>query len=132
MSHKIVHGFAWIAYPDTFGLETEEATDPGHPFQFGSSEVKTPEEVLYYRALDPSDAGIRNTSHTHAYLMLTKLQLHPRLSSGWESEPATLTDKFKTGDGKVKMAKMVQTHRRHAGDLLECELSIEEERPVPA
>lgn len=129
MSLKTVHGFAWFVCPDTFGLESDEVEvkDPGQPFGSNDGAMQMPPEVLFFRPIDPNDAGIRNEKRGHSYLVLTKLQLHPRLNSGWEAEPAGLTDKFKTSDGQVKMAKMVQVHRRHVGELLECELSFEGE-----
>ena len=53
--------------------------------------------------------------------------LHPRVCKGWDSDPAVLTEKFKTDDGKVKMLRIVGVHHRHnRGDLMECELKIEE------
>jgi hypothetical protein len=127
MSQKVVHGFAWYAYPDVFGLEDEEVADPGHPFASSSGKVALPAEVLYYRSVHPADSGCLNQRRNHAYLVLSKDQHHPRLCNGWESEPAELTDKFKTGDGKVKMGRIVQHHKRHAGNLLEIELKLEAE-----
>ncbi len=127
MSQKIVHGYAWIAYPDLLGVDADTDTDPGHPFGATPTEIRAPEEVLYYRRVDARDSGLRNMPHHSSYLVMTKMQHHPRLRQGWESDPAVLSEKFKTIDGKVKMSKMVQVHHRHAGDLLECELSIEQE-----
>jgi hypothetical protein len=126
MSQKVVRGFAWFTYFEVFGLEDEEAADPGHPFASPSGQVVPPEEVLYFRPTTPADSELSNPQRTSAYLVLSKTQHHPRVGQGWESEPAILGDKFKTGDGKVKMGKIVQHHKRHAGDLLECELKIEE------
>jgi hypothetical protein len=126
MPHKIVHGFAWYAYPEVFGLEAEEAPDPGHPFAPRPGEVLAPAEVVYFRPAHPADAGVGNEHRPHSYLVLTKTQLHPKVGKGWDSDPAALTDKFKTEDGKVKMARIVQLHHRHVGDLLECELRVEE------
>ncbi|WP_406693848.1 hypothetical protein V5E97_22705 [Singulisphaera sp. Ch08] len=85
-----------------------------------------PEEVLYYRPTQAADAGVRNAQRDHAYLVLSKTQFHPRLCNGWESEPAALTETFKTGDGKVRLVKVVQVHHRHSGDLIECELKVDE------
>ena len=132
MSQKIVHGYAWIAYPDALGLDPDEISDPGHPFEARPGELRTPEEVLYYRRVDPKDSGVVNPPHAHSYLVMTKMQHHPRLAGGWESDPATLTDKFKSADGKVKMSRMVHVHHRHAGDLMECELSVEVEAATAA
>ena len=128
MSQRIVRGYVWFAYPDALGLDLEEITDPGHPFATPSGDIKAPEEVLYFRPIDPRDAGIRNEAKSHAYLVITKTQHHPRLTPGWESDPAGLTDKFRTADGRMKMSRMIQVHRRHAGDLVECEMAIE---PLP-
>jgi len=126
MSQKVLHGFAWYSYPDILGVEPDSITDPGHPFASPSGDVQVPEEVLYYRPTNAADNGVKNAQRGHSYLVLSQTQFHPRLSDGWESEPAALTEKFKTGDGKVEMAKVVQIHHRHSGDLMECELKIEE------
>ena len=48
------------------------------------------------------------------------------MSRGWESDPAVLSEKFQSGDGKVKMFRIVELHHRRAGDLLECELKVDE------
>src|SRR5262249_371338 len=122
MSQKMVHGFVWYTFPDTFGLEDEEAADPGHPFTPSPGKVQVPEEVLYYRPKNPADTGLFNELRANTYLVVTKMQHHPRCCPGWESEPAVLDGKYKTADGKVKLTKIVQHHKRHAGDLLECEL----------
>jgi hypothetical protein len=125
---KVLHGFAWFSYPDFFGLEEDAPADPGHPFGSPSDgKIKVPEEVLYYRAANPADTGVQNEPRTHSYLVLSRTQHHPRLANGWESEPAKLTDKFKTQDGKVKLVKIVQLHKRHSGDLIECEWKLEGE-----
>jgi hypothetical protein len=126
MSDRLVHGFAWYAHPDVFALDTTEITDPGHPFAFSPGEVKAPVEVVYFRPVHEADAGVRNEHQTHSYLILTKTPLHPRLCNGWDSDPAVLTDKFKTEDGKVNMFRIVEVHRRHVGDLMECELKVDE------
>jgi hypothetical protein len=127
MSQKVLHAFAWYTYPDVFGLEEDvEAADPGHPFSASPGKVAPPDEVVYYRPVDPADTGVHNEKRANAYLVLSKTQHHPRVSPGWESEPASLTDKFKTADGKVRMGRIVQHHKRHSGDLLEVELKIEE------
>jgi hypothetical protein len=126
MSNKILHGFAWFTYPDVLGLEDGESADPGHPFIPRPGPVVVPDEVVYFRPIDPDDAGIGNVPRAHSYLVLTKTQHHPRVESGWESDPAALSDKFKTQDGKVKMARIVALHHRHAGDLVECDWKIEE------
>ena len=87
---------------------------------------------LYVRAaleplrIPPTDAGVRNQARENSYLVLSKTQFHPRLSNGWESEPAALSETFKTKDGKVRLVKIVQVHHRHSGDLMECELKIDE------
>src|SRR5262249_47914 len=122
MAHRTIHGFAWYATPDIFA---EEVPDPGHPFCSCPGEIATPEEVIYFRPFDPADAGVDNERRTPAYLVISKTQLHPRLCKGWESEPAALSDKFKTADGKVRMVRVVHQHHRHAGKLLECELRVE-------
>lgn len=126
MSNKSVKGYAWLTYPDVFGLEETEAGDPGHPFAFGPGEVRAPAEVVFFRPARAGDAGVRNELHPHSYLVLTKNQLHPMVRNGWDSDPAMLTEKFKTEDGKVKMLRIVNVHHRHRGDLMECELKIEE------
>ena len=128
MSQKLVRGFVWYTFPDTFGLEDEEAaTDPGHPFATSTGKVQLPEEVLYYRPTNPADTGVFNEQRASTYLVVTKMQHHPRCCNGWDSEPAVLGEKFKTADGAVKLTKIVQKHKRHAGELLECELKIEGE-----
>lgn len=127
MSQKVLHGFAWYTYPDVFGAEPETLGDPGHPFASPAGDVRIPEEVVYYRPTQPADAGVRNPQRDHSYLVLSATQFHPRLGNGWESEPATLTDTFKTADGKVRMVKVVQIHHRHSGDLMECELKVDED-----
>jgi hypothetical protein len=48
------------------------------------------------------------------------------LCPGWECDPAVLTERFKTEDGKVRMLRIVELHHRHRGDLLECELKVED------
>jgi hypothetical protein len=126
MPQKVLHGFAWFAYPDLFGVEDESAVDPGHPFSERPGQVAAPPEVIYFRPASPKDAGVANEQRAHSYLVLTKTQLHPKLCRGWDSEPAVLTDKFKTEDNKVKLVRIVQQHHRHSGKLLECELKIEE------
>jgi hypothetical protein len=127
MTQKMIHGFAWYTYPaPVFGLEDEETTDPGHPFASSAGAVRAPEEVLYFRPANPADTGLTNPSQANAYLVISKTQHHPRVAPGWESDPASLTDKFKTADGKVKLARIVQLHKRHSGDLLECELKLED------
>jgi hypothetical protein len=127
MANKLVHGYAWVTHPDVFGLEVTEVADPGHPFAFGPGEVTAPAEVVYYRRASLADAGLSNEFQPHSYLVLTKNQLHPRVCNGWESDPAILTEKFKSEDGKVRMLRIVNIHHRNrAGDLMECELKIEE------
>ncbi len=119
MSNRLVHGFAWYTFPDVFGLDVTEVADPGHPFSFGPGEVSAPAEVVYFRPAKSGDAGVRNEIHPHSYLVLTKTQLHPRVSRGWDSDPAILTEKFKTEDGKVKMLRIVGMHHRPTrGDLM--------------
>jgi len=126
MPSRLVKGFAWYAYPDVFGLDTTELADPGHPFAFSPGEVKAPVEVVYFRPTHKADTGVHNEHQTHSYLVLTKTPLHPRVCKGWDSDPAVLTDKFKTQDGKVRMSRIVAIHNRHMGDLVECELSVAE------
>jgi hypothetical protein len=127
MPNKLVHGYAWVTYPDVFGLENPEVTEPGHPFAFGPGEVTAPAEVVFYRRASLGDAGVRHDIQPNSYLVLTKTQLHPRVSKGWESDPAALTEKFKSEDGKVRMLRIIGVHHRNrAGDLMECELKIEE------
>jgi hypothetical protein len=126
MSNRLVRGFAWYTYPDLFGLDAPDNADHGHPFAFRPGEVKTPAEVVFCRPATSSDAGIQNEARANAFLVMTKTQLHPMVCQGWESDPAVLTEKFKTDDGKVKMLRIVQLHHRHRGDLLECELKVEE------
>jgi hypothetical protein len=127
MSNKLVHGYAWVTYPDVFGLDATEVTDPGHPFAFGPGAASTPAEVVYFRPANSADTGVRNEFQKHSYLVLTKTPLHPRVTKGWESDPAVLTEKFKTEDEKVKMLRIIGVHHRNrAGDLMECELKIEE------
>src|SRR5262249_13233733 len=103
-----------------------EAADPGHPFSSCPGEVLAPPEVVYFRAANPADAGFRNEHHDHAYLVMTKTQLHPKVSNGWESEPAFLPDKFKTKDGKVRMVRIVEMHKSRHGEVMECELKVDE------
>ena len=126
MLNRVIHGFAWYTYPDVFGLEDAEAADPGHPFSSRPGEVLAPPEVVYFRAASPADAGCRNEKHDHAYLVMTKTQLHPKVSNGWESEPAALTDKYKTEDGKVRMVRIVEMHHSRHGEVMECELKVDE------
>jgi hypothetical protein len=124
----MIRGFAWYAYHEFFGLEDEEEpAEPGHPFTPPSGKAHVPEEVLYYRPVDQADSGFFNPYRANTYLIVTRTQHHPRVCPGWESEPAVLGDKYKSADGKLKLAKIVQHHKRHAGDLLECELKLEDE-----
>jgi hypothetical protein len=125
MSQQMVHGFVWYAFPDVFGLEDDAPADAGHPFTAAPGKIQVPEEVLYYRPANPADTGVLNEKRSQMYLVVTRMQHHPRCCPGWESEPAALAGNFKTADGKVKLTKIVQHHKRHAGDLLECELKIE-------
>jgi hypothetical protein len=127
MHGKLVHGHAWLAYPDEFVFGIDLIVDPGHPFRDSDGQVVVPEEVLYHRLINPADTGVYNPPRALTYLVMTKMQHHPRLSKGWESEPAVLSDKFKTADGKLRMARIVHCHHRHAGELLECELKLEGE-----
>jgi hypothetical protein len=128
MSQKVLRAFAWYTYPDVFGLDDDDAAaaDPGHPFASAPGKVAAPEEVVYHRPVNPADSGLYNEKRANAYLVLSKTQHHPRVSPGWESEPASLAETFKTADGKVKMGRIVQRHKRHSGELLEIELKIEE------
>ena len=127
MSNRLVHGYAWVTYPDVFGLDVTENADPGHPFAFRPGEVSTPAEVVYFRPASSADAGFKHECQPHSYLVLTKTQLHPMVTRGWESDPAVLTEKFKTEDGKVKLLRILGVHHRNrSGDLMECELKIEE------
>jgi hypothetical protein len=126
MSQKLVHGYAWYTYPDVFGLDAKDATDPGHPFASCPGEVHAPPEVIYFRPVQPADTGVRNEPRDHSYLVMTKTQLHPMMCKGWEADPAVLTDKFKTQDGKVKIVRIVELHHRRAGDLMECEIKVED------
>jgi hypothetical protein len=125
MSQQMVHGFVWCTFPDIFGLDDDAPVDVGHPFTPPAGKVQVPEEVIYYRPANPADSGLLNEKRANTYLVVTKMQHHPRCCPGWDSEPAVLTGNFKTADGKVKLTKIVQHHKRHAGDLLECELKIE-------
>jgi hypothetical protein len=126
MSQKLVHGYAWYTYPDVFGLDAADATNPGHPFSSGPGEVHAPAEVVYFRPVCPTDAGLRNELRDHSYLVLTRTQLHPMMSKGWESDPAMLSEKFQSADGKVRMVRIVELHHRRAGDIMECELKVQE------
>jgi hypothetical protein len=126
MSNRLVHGFAWYTYPDVFGLDATDVADPGHPFAFRPGEVNTPAEVVYFRPAHTADAGIRNEQRSHSFLIVTKTQLRPKVTQGWDSDPAVLSEKFKSEDGKVRMLRIVQLHHRHTGDLMECELKVEE------
>src|SRR5262245_15357680 len=94
MSNRLVHGYAWVTHPDVFGLDVTEVTNPGHPFSFRPGEVTMPAEVVYFRPASPGDAGVGNELLPHSYLVFTKTQLHPRVSNGWDSDPAILTEKF--------------------------------------
>jgi hypothetical protein len=127
MAQKMVHGFVWYTFPDVFGLEDDQAAEPGHPFTPSPGKVQVPEEVLYYRPTNPADTGVFNAQRANTYLVVTKMQHHPRCCPGWESEPASLAGNFKTADGKVKLTRIIQKIKRHAGELLECELRIEGE-----
>src|SRR5262245_3565245 len=115
MAQRLLHGYAWFAYPDSFGMDESDPSSTGHPFATPSGELKLPEEVLFYRRTDPSDLGVKNLQRAESYLVFSKTQHHPRLSGGWESEPAALGDTFKTADGKVRLTKIVQVHHRHSG-----------------
>jgi hypothetical protein len=126
MSQKLIHGYAWYTYPDVFGLDPKDLTDPGHPFASGPGQVRAPAEVLYYRPVRAADTGVRNELRDHSYLVMTKTQLHPLVCKGWEADPAILTDKFKSEDGKAKIVRIVELHHRRAGDIMECELKVEE------
>jgi hypothetical protein len=126
MSQRLVHGYAWYTYPDVFGVEAPDATGPGHPFSFGPGEVHAPTEVVYFRPVAAADSGLRNELRDHSFLVMTKNQLHPMMAKGWESDPAVLTEKFQTADGKVRMVRIVELHHRRAGDLMECELKVQE------
>jgi hypothetical protein len=126
MPQKMLHGFAWYVYPEVFGAEDAVGSGPGHPFSTADGEVRTPEEVIFYRPTDSADAGVRNQQRENSYLALSKTQFHPRLCNGWESEPAALLETFKTKDGKVRLMKICQVHHRHSGDLMECDLKVEE------
>jgi hypothetical protein len=131
MSSRLIRGFAWYTYPEFFGFDDAEVTNPGHPFALGATgEVKTPAEVVYFRATSAADTGTRNEIRAHSFWVLTKTQLRPLVSRGWDSDPAVLTDKFKTEDGTVRMVRVVELHHRHAGDLMECEFKVDE--PVGA
>jgi hypothetical protein len=124
MLYKL-HGFAWYAFPDLIGVTTGDAVDPGHPFANGSGGVSASQEVLYFKRFKAEDTGVLNEQRDHAYLVLTRTQLHPKLAKGWESEPAVLSDKFKSQDGRVRMTRIVEKHHRHSGDVVECELRVE-------
>jgi hypothetical protein len=126
MAQKLVHGYAWYTYPDVFGLDAQDAADPGHPFAFAPGGVRAPAEVVFFRPVFPADTGVRNEHRDHSYLVLTKTPLHPVVCKGWESDPAVLTEKFKTEDNKAKMVRIVELHHRRAGDIMECELKVEE------
>ena len=70
MSQKVIHGYAWYTYPDVFGLDGQDATDPGHPFAFAPGEVHPPAEVVFFRPVFPADAGDPGTScRDHSYLV---------------------------------------------------------------
>jgi hypothetical protein len=127
MNRRLVRGFVWYTYPSFLGVEDEAPADPGHPFARSTGAVQAPTEVLYFRPAIPADTGLFNVQHNNAYLIVTRTQHHPIVHDSWESEPAVLGDTFKTGDGKLKMGRIVQHHKRHAGDLLECELKLEED-----
>lgn len=120
-----MHGFAWYAYPDVFGDETTEATEPGHPFDNGHGGVSAANEVLYFKRIHDDDAGVLNEKRDHGFFVLTRTQLHPKLANGWESEPANVTEGFKTHDGKARLIRLIARHRRHVGELVECEMRIE-------
>ena len=124
MLYKLL-GFAWYAYPDDFGGEAGADSDPGHPFANATGGVTAEQEVLYFKRVNPEDVGISNRRRDHAFLILTRTQLHPKLAQGWESEAAVLTEGFKTHDGKVRMTRLLARHQRHAGVLVECELRVE-------
>ena len=127
-----LRGFAWYAFPDPLGAETAAGTDPGHPFANGLGGIRAPEEIIYFKRINAADTGVNHEPQDHGYLVLSSSRHHPRLASGWESEPARLTEKFQTQDGKVKMLRVIQVHHRHAGDLVECELKVEHSEPAMA
>jgi hypothetical protein len=128
MLYKL-HGFAWYAYPDVLELAeggaNEAAADPGHPFANGKGGVHAPVEVVYFKRTKPGDLGVLNEHRDNGWLVLTSTQLHPKLCRGWESEPAVLSDTYKSEDGKVKMIQILHKHKRHMGELIECDLKVE-------
>src|SRR4051812_13194345 len=105
MSNNVIHGFAWFTYPATFGLEDDDAVDPGHPFASSSGSMLVPDEVLYHRPVQQDDAGILNPRQANSYLVLTRTLHHPRVCDGWDSDPAALTGTFKSADGRVKITR---------------------------
>jgi hypothetical protein len=125
MSHKLIHGYTWLVFPDPFAIGDSDSCDPGHPFCSRPGEIAPPGEVIHFRAVNPADAGVCNEKRDPSYLVVTNSQFHPKVSQGWESEPANLTDKFKTGDGKLRMIRVIQQHHKRFGDLMECELRVE-------
>jgi hypothetical protein len=126
MAHRLIKGYAWYLYPDEFGLDDGAAADPGHPFGSGSGEVRAPAEVLFFRPIVPADTGLANERRDHSYLVMTKTLLHPMMAKGWDAAPAALTEKFKTQDGKVRMVRVVELHHRRHGDIMECEIKVDD------
>jgi hypothetical protein len=127
MHARIVRGYAWLAFPDEFVFGIDLVVDPGHPFGTPDGRVVVADEVLYHRLIHPSDTGVCNPPRVLTYLVMTRMQHHPRLCKGWESEPAVLTDKYRSADGRVRLTRVLHYHHRHVGELMECELKVEEE-----
>lgn len=126
MSHHMIHGYTWVVFPDPFAMGDSDGTDPGHPFRSRPGEVAAPGEVLHFRPLNAADSGVANEQREPSYLVVTNSQFHPKVCQGWESEPANLSDRFKTSDGKVRMVRIIQQHKKRYGDLMECEFRIED------
>ncbi|HWE37798.1 MAG TPA: hypothetical protein VG406_14615 [Isosphaeraceae bacterium] len=118
---KLVHGFAWYAYPDPF---RDESQPPGHPFGGADGAAKVPDEVVFYRPLAPGDAGIHNEIKPDVYLVVTRTMLHPKINKGWEVDPALLTEKFKTGDEQVRMTRVIKAHKTRCGEVTEGEFRL--------
>lgn len=125
MSHQLIHGYPWLVFHDAFAMDAMDPNALVHPFGSRPGENAAPGEVIHFRPVNPADAGVNNEKREPSYLVVTNSQFHPKLSQGWDSEPANLTDKFKTSDGKVRMIRIIQQHHKRWGDLLECELRIE-------
>jgi hypothetical protein len=118
----MVQGFAWFAYPDPF---RDESQPVGHPFaDGGAGAVQAPPEVVFFQPVRADDAGIHNESQADSYLVVTKTMLHPKTNKGWEVDPASLTDKYKTADNAVRITRVIQVHKTRQGEVIQGEFKV--------